>query len=232
MFNMNETLFLVDKFYYKLYIIFMKKSFLILFFVILLVIPEASAKNIKLEALNDFSTANPPKYWQVKVVENVTLKNGFEICKGSIIEGKIEGVTDPKRLRRNANFSFIPEKFYNSCNNECVNIKENISAKYSSMSDMSVKKVAKSGAIFVGNQLANGLFGPGVAMLEGAIKNQEGNRAKSAVVSAYESTPLTYISKGKDIVIPKGQIFIMSFKYSDMEENNYKDEPNYTYDVE
>lgn len=211
----------------------MKKIFLILLFVILFLPLEATAKNIKLEAMNDFSTANPPKYWKVKVIEDAELKNGFVVHKDSIIEGKIDGVTDPKRLRRNANFCFVPVKFYDSHTKECKDIEKSISAKYSSMNEVSASKIAKSGAVFVGNQLANGLFGPGVAILEGAIRNQEGNRAKSAVVSAYESTPLTYISKGKDIVIPKGQVFIMSFKYADdISEEDYRDKPNYNYEIE
>lgn len=212
----------------------MKKAFLILFIVFFYIsfFSLVSAKNIKLEAMNDFSTANPLEYWKVKVVEDVTLKNGFIIYKDSIIEGKIEGVTNPKRLRRNANFSFTPVKFYNAYTNEYKDIETSISAKYSVMSDISMGKVAKSGAILLGNQLVSCFFGPGIAMLEGAIRNQEGNRTKSAVVSAYESTPLKYISKGKEILIPKGQIFIMSFKYTD-ELSNKDDEikNNYTDEI-
>ena len=35
----------------------------------LLIIAPAMAKDIKVEALADFSTTNPPKTWQVKTLE-------------------------------------------------------------------------------------------------------------------------------------------------------------------
>ena len=65
------------------------------------------------------------------------------------------------------------------------------------------------------------------------VKNEEGNRAKSAAVSVYESTPLSYASKGKELEFKKGQIFIMNFKLKDEEEEQaIEDKPNYTYEIE
>ena len=61
-----------------------------------------------------------------------------------------------------------------------------------------IKSVAKKGAITAGNMLIGSFVGPGVALVEGTIKNEKGNRAKSAVVSVYESTPLSYANKGKE----------------------------------
>ena len=65
----------------------MKK--LILFIcLIFLSITSASAKSIKVEAMSDFTTANPPETWKVKVVESVTTKKGFQILEGSVVEGR------------------------------------------------------------------------------------------------------------------------------------------------
>lgn len=50
------------------------------------------------------------------------------------------------------------------------------------------------------------------------------------MVSAYESTPLSYVSKGKDLEFQKGQIFIMNFKLKS-EEKLEEDLPNYTYEI-
>ena len=63
------------------------------------------------------------------------------------------------------------------------------------------------------------------------IKNERGNRAKSAAISAYESTPLSYANKGKEIEIRKGQIFVMSFKAKDEPEENIENKPNYSYEI-
>lgn len=169
------------------------------------------AKNIKVEAMSDFSTETPPNYWSVKVVEGFTT-NGYPVYSGSIIRGKIVNVKDPKRLKRNAAFTFVPTDYFDYNTQNWFKIEQDITAKYSPLSDVSAKSVAKTGAVAAGNVLLDGLFGPGIALVEGAVKNEHGSRAKSAVVSVYESTPLSYANKGKELVIPKGQVFVMNFK--------------------
>lgn len=204
----------------------MKKFLLILS--VFLLMPSVMAKNIKVEAMSDFSTENPPSTWQVKIVEGFTTDSGFAVHSGSIIEGKIEKVSAPKRLKRSANFTFIPQTYYDSHEGYTKNIYQQIEGKYSAMSDVTAKSVAKTGAITAGNVFISGFIGPGVALVEGAVKNEEGNRAKSAAVSVYESSPLSYAQKGKELEIKKGQIFIMSFKLKDEEVEN---KPNYTYEI-
>ena len=62
------------------------KKLLLTTLIIFGIITPAFAKNVKVEALEDFSTANPPKTWQVKIVEGFTTKNGFTVYANSIIE--------------------------------------------------------------------------------------------------------------------------------------------------
>lgn len=187
----------------------MKKIILIL---LLLMVCPVFAKNVKVEAVSDFSTENPPEVWSVKVVEGFTTKGGYPVYAGSIIKGRIENVKDPKRLKRNATFTFIPTDYFDYNTQQWFRVEQSLTAKYSSLSDVDAKSVAKTGAVAVGNKLLDGVFGPGIALVEGAVKNEQGNRAKSAVVSVYESSPLSYANKGKDIVIEQGQVFVMNFK--------------------
>ncbi|MCM1003438.1 MAG: hypothetical protein NC408_03750 [Candidatus Gastranaerophilales bacterium] len=187
----------------------MKK--IILLFIILLFPTSVFAKNIKVEAMSDFSTETPPRVWSVKVVEGFTT-NGYPVYAGSIIKGRIENVKDPKRLKRNATFTFVPTDYFDYNTQKWFKVEQNIQAKYSNLSDVDAKSVAKTGAVVVGNKLLDGFFGPGVALVEGAVKNEQGNRAKSAVVSVYESTPLSYANKGKELVIEQGKVFVMNFK--------------------
>lgn len=203
----------------------MKNKIIIFSFAFLLTLQTAIAKNVKVEALADFSTANPPKTWKVKIMESFITKNGFPIYANSIVEGNIENVKEPKRLKRNASFVFVPTYYHDSRTGQCYKIKQDFRGKYSSISDLDAKTVAKQGAIFVGNQVLDGFLGPGVAVAEGLVKNEQGNRAKSVVVSVYESTPLSYANKGKDIEIVQGQQFTMSFKQLE------SDEPNYNYEI-
>ncbi len=206
----------------------MKKMFMV-FTLLLGLISPAMAKNVKVEAMSDFSTANPPKTWTLKVVEPVTTDDDYTIEVGSLIEGNIEDVVSPKRLKRDASFVFVPTKFTDIKTGKVYSITKSISGKYSFLSDVSVGSVAKQGAVFVGNKVLDGFFGPGIAIVEGAVKNEEGNRAKSAAVSLYESTPLSYANKGEDINIPQGTIFVMSFKNAKEKKNQ---EPNYSYTLQ
>lgn len=206
----------------------MKKLFMSLFITACFIQP-VMAKNVKVEAMSDFSTANPPQTWKLKVVEPFMSKTDFLVQNGSIIEGKITDVTEPKRLKRNATFTFVPVRFYDE-NGKEYDITQDIVGKYSSLSGVSAGTLAKQGAVLVGNKLVDGFFGPGVALVEGAVKNEHGNRAKSAAVSVYESTPLSYANKGKEIEIPKGKIFIMNFKELDDEPTD--EPPNYSYTTE
>ena len=208
----------------------MKKFVLILVLILFLTSLQADAKNVKVEALSDFSTVNPPSTWEVKIVDGFVTKDGTEIYSGSQIKGKIDGVTDPKRLKRNANFSFIPYEYYDAVSRRTYKVDKNIVGKYSSMSDVTVGAVVEKGAVTAGSYFISGLISPGVALVKGAVKNEEGNRAKSAAVSVYESTPISYVSKGKGLEIKKGQIFFMSFKTAeDVEES--ENNPNYSYTV-
>lgn len=206
----------------------MKRIFVSLF--VLLIMQPVMAKNVKVEALSDFSTANPPSVWSVKFIEDFVTKDGYLVAKNSVVEGKIINVKAPKRLKQNATFRFVPQTFFDYKNGDTQVIKKEFEGKYSSISDLDAKKLAKTGAITAGNMLIGSFVAPTVGLVEGVVKNENGNRAKSAVVGAYERTPLSYANKGKEIEIKKGQVFTMSFKLKgepDEEENK----PNYSYEI-
>ena len=194
----------------------------------LLIMTPVMAKNIKVEALSDFSTANPPKTWQVKVLEGFSTNNGILVHTNTIIEGNIEKVKSPQRLKRNATFTFVPKSYYDPQIGSTKPVKRDFAGKYSSMGEMNAKTLAKKGAISAGNMLIGSFVAPTVGLVEGAVKNERGNRAKSAVISAYESTPLSYANKGKEIELKQGQVFVMNFKLKDEPEEN---KPNYSYEM-
>ena len=57
-----------------------------------------------------------------------------------------------------------------------------------------------------------------------------GSGGLSAAISAYESTPLSYANKGKELEFTRGQVFIMNFILRS-EEENQADKPNYSYEI-
>lgn len=197
----------------------MKKILLIFSFILLISIQPVMAKNVKVEAMSDFSTANPPSTWNIKIVEGFTTKSGYEVVEGSIITGKIIDVTEPKRLKRNATFRFIPVSYYDIKTDKTYHVDKDYVGKYNTIGDITVEQIAEKGAVTAGNYFISSTIGPGVALVKGVVKNEQGNRAKSAVVSVYESTPLSYVSKGKELEIKQGQQFLMNFKLQDEDED-------------
>lgn len=205
------------------------KRFLLILSVLLLASP-VMAKGVKVEALSNFSTENPPATWRLKVVEGFVADNGIVVHSGTIFDGKITNVTSPKRLKRAASFTFIPQTYYDPQVGITKDVKRDFQGKYSSKTEMTAGNIAKKGAITAGNVLIGSFVAPTVGLVEGAVKNEKGNRAKSAAISAYENTPLSYVNKGKELEFKKGQVFIMNFKLKE-EDFETQNEPNYSYEI-
>ena len=205
------------------------KKILFLLLMILITTP-VFAKSVKVEALSDFTTANPSSSWRLKVIEGFVADNGKMVPANTILEGIIIDVSSPKRLKRAASFTFVPQTYYDPQIGYTQDVKRDFQGKYSSKTDITPKNVAKKGAITAGNLLVGSFVAPTVGLIEGAVKNNEGNRAKSAVISAYENTPLSYANKGKELEFKKGQVFIMNFKLrEDLQVPENK--PNYSYEI-
>ena len=207
----------------------MKKFLLIL--VALFVMYPAMAKEVKVQAVSAFSTANPPSVWKVKVLEGFVANNGIVVHQNTIIEGKIVNVKSPQRLKRNASFRFIPTTYYDPQIGTAEPVQQDFEGKYSATSNIDKKGLAKSGAISAGNMLIGSFVAPTVGLVEGVVSNKSGNRAKSAVIGAYERTPLSYANKGKEIELKSGQIFTMSFKLKGTEDSEAENLPNYSYEM-
>ena len=92
---------------------------------------------------------------------------------------------------------------------------------------MDKKELAKSASLTVGSYFVKGLS-LGVNAVEGAIKNEEGNRFKSSVVNVYENTPFSYVETGNELNILEGDIFWLKFKTPNDEEDS-ENAPNYEY---
>lgn len=193
----------------------MKKSFFIILFVLLILFAQpAFSKNVEVKALEDFSTSNPPESISFIIEDDVVLKDSTVLHKGDTVFAKVDQVKNSKRLKRNATFTLFPEYYVD---NQQVkhNFEHNFVAKYTTGID--IKKPTKSAALTVGNHFIPGLSA-GVAAIEGVVENSEGNRAKSAVKSVYDSSPLSYVEKGKEIDIRKNDSFLLKFKLKDEDE--------------
>ena len=191
----------------------MNKLFLSIALSVIMCAPTL-ALNVEVEALSDFSTDNPPGLYSVKVVEPFNTNKGI-IEAGSIIEGKVIA-KDAKRLKQDATFSFVPTSLITP-QGEVIKVKRNYIGKYKKEIDK--KKIAKSAVLTAGNFAVKG-FSTGVTAIEGAVKNEEGNRLKSTAVALYEGSPVSYIKKGDALELKQGQHFYMNFKIDGEDTDN------------
>jgi hypothetical protein len=197
----------------------MKRFYLLL--ILCLLSQPVWAKTIPVQAMNNLSTENPPSTYSVRILDEITLDKDLVLKVDDIVHGEIVDVKDPKRLKRDATFTFIP-KSITSTNGQVVKISNSYLAKYTTQIDKA--QLAQTIALGVGSYFVKGLS-IGVNAVEGMVKNEQDNRLKSGLVSAYEGSPLSYVQKGQEIEILKEQVFFLNFQVN----NEMYDEPNYEY---
>lgn len=186
------------------------KKILAVFVISIAFVQSVNAKLIRVEAESDFSTANPPQTWRLKVVEDVQTKRGPYLRAGSVFEGEIKDVVSPKRMKRDASFVFAPKYFYDVDGTK-YEINFSVRAQYSFLARLKARDVAKQGVLTAGNMVVTGIS-PAIKVAEGIYKNKEGNRFKSGAVAAVDATPLSYYKKGDEIEFKQGDIFKMDFE--------------------
>ena len=201
----------------------MKEFCWTIFLLLIMLSQPVLAKPIAVEALSDFTTENPPKEMSIKLLEDIAVDDTLTIKAETIVDGNVVDVTDPKRLKRNASFTFVPTSYKNE-RGQVVVIKNYYPAKYTTK--VNKGQLAKSAALSVGNFFVKGLS-IGYSAVEGAIKNEKDNRFKSSVTEVYQDSPLSYVEKGEELVIEKGQLFFLNFRTKD--EVPEEDKPNYEY---
>jgi biopolymer transport protein ExbD len=180
--------------------------------IIFMLAAPVMAENAAVVALQDFSTLSPSKELKIILLENVYVDEEFVFEQGTWLTGLVYDVKEPTRLKRDARFSFIPQ-YYTDMYGRQIYIQNQYSAKYTKCLDK--RKLAKTAAMTAANQIIFSGFSCTVAAVKGAVQNEEGDRVKSSAAALYESTPLSYIEKGKDLQIGAGDVFMLNFKKKD-----------------
>ena len=195
----------------------MKQKYFYLGFIIFLLgcFTAVYAQTIEVRSFDDFSTANPPSSISIELLEPLSLSEDKILDIGTKVDGELFDVVSPKRLKRDAGFSFKPKLYYDEDGKTHI-IYNNITASYTEPIDKG--KVAKSAVLGVGNFFVKGIK-TGVTVVEGAVKNEQGNRLKSAGVSLYESSPVSYVEKGEEIEIKKEESFFLKFRSNKSKKN-------------
>ena len=185
----------------------MKRYIIVLLFILLAQIP-VSAETMAVQAVNTISTNKPNNEVVVKVIRDCKL-DGVDLEIGYILEGKMLNVTDPKRLKKDATFTFYPVIYKDLYGNEHRFSKVYV-GEFSPKFEINPAKLAKSAVLTVGNHFVKGISS-GFYAVEGAIQNEDGNRVKSAVQNVYENSVFSYAEKGKQLEIKPGTCFGLKF---------------------
>lgn len=187
----------------------MKKRILFMIFIYLLVAANlgAQAKTVVAKTLLDFDSTNPPREFSVKIVEDTLFDEGIQLEKDAVINGKIVKVIPPKRLKRDAYFVFKAKNYtIPSQDDKIVRIRNISESKFKVKPYEPVNKaeLAEKAAVAAAGTMVKGLS-VGIGFAKGVIAPDEGeNRLQSGVKNAYESSPLSYCSKGENLFLEAG----------------------------
>ncbi len=188
---------------------------------IFLTLGAFASDKVKVEALSDFSTVNPTKNFNVRLVEDSQIQ-GLFMLENDILNCKVEKVTDPKRAKLNAGIylrviSYVDKKGTHK-------FSENLSAKYAKnvvnkegIKSIPPKKVVKTTAGAVGSFFVKGIS-YGISFVDGVVTNEQDNRLKSGVKQVYDDSFLSLIEKGEEVEIKTGDVFYLIIK-TDKEED-------------
>ena len=196
----------------------MNNKYLFLFAALMFSIVSASAAdNVKVNAISSFSTSNPAKTIDVRVVENSAIGlNGLK--SDDVLHCNVVKIINPKRGKISASFLVSPVSY--TSEGVTIPIEGNYYGKYSTkilskeeIKNIDAMQVGKKAALTVGNHFVKGVA-PAVAMAEGMIKNEDGNRLESGVKQVYKDSAFSYVEKGKELTIESGDSFYFVFKPS------------------
>ena len=197
------------------------KKFLIAIIGLLLLIPQtvkaeviphkvyaAATKAIDSRQLNKNSILT------FRAIDNYKISDKIIIEKNSDIAVRAKEYINPKRGKRDGYLKVQLISYTIPSKDKYIEISEIYEGSLRPSNKKDFKEIAEhTGVSVAGHFLKIPGFSQAVAVSKGLINpNQDESRLKSAGKNLYESTPLTYIEKGKDFNIDEDTIVVISFK--------------------
>lgn len=178
------------------------------------------AKATKVTALQEFNSTNPPKYFRVRLSEDLEISETKTLYKYYTLNGYIYDVIPPKRLKRGASFVFVPTH-YTDYSNKTYPM-TNVVSQYTT-NKFTLKNFTISSALSMAiGAVPAFVVTTGYYAFDGAKKNEEGNRFKSSATEVYENSCLSLGEKGDNLYIQKNQEFYLNFVIIEQQEPNYE----------
>lgn len=197
----------------------MKKFIVILLIFIIQSFYAAEAKTIKVKSLVPFDSTKPPVSYKVELLEPFFIEpENLYLYKGYILNGYIDRIITPKRLKQDATFIYVPTE-YSDLNGNRGKIKNLVGARTTNVDKRDL--VIGSALMLTIGAIPAILTYTGYYAAEGAIKNKEQNKVKSSIDNVYEKTCLSLGEKGKDLHISKNEEFLLNLAIIKSQEPNY-----------
>ncbi|MBR1681396.1 hypothetical protein IJ707_06380 [bacterium] len=183
----------------------------------------ADAKTVKVKALADFNSLNPPKYFKVEMLEPFFVETeNINLEAGGVLDGYIAKVIPPKRLKQDATFVYVPTS-YIDLNNTPHTLNTLVGAR---TPKIDAKDLVISSALVLTIGVVPTLLAiPGFFAAEGAFKAKDGDRTKSSINNAYEKSYLSIGEKGNNLHILKNEEFLLNLAVIKSQEPNYSYSP-------
>ena len=173
--------------------------------------------NVKVTALEDFSSIMPSEKFKVEVCEDAEVQDIY-LFKGDILDCELEKIKDPTRAKRDAKIFFKINTYEDAKGIHDIN--PPLIAKYAKrvISKEEIKKIPPKNIIkrvggAVGDCFATGVS-YGISFIDGVVTNNEENRLKSGIKQVYDDSFVSLIEYGEQVNIIKGDIFYFVVKKS------------------
>lgn len=199
----------------------MFKKILVLFLIIIFQsnILLAYAKKVEVKALLPFDSLNPTKNFSVMLNEDFEVSEVKTLYKYYTLNGYIYEVIPPKRLKQSASFIFIPTS-YTDFSHKTYPL-TNVVSKYTTK--FALKSFTITSALILAVGLVPAIVvSTGYFAVDGAMKNNDGNRLKSSATEVYDKSYLSMGKKGKNLHISKNQDFLLDIVVIKQQEPNYE----------
>ena len=177
----------------------------LMYTILFFTIQPTYAKIYDAKALSNFNTEKPEKTFSFEILEEVEMDDIIFPANSTFVAVPYK-IKEQARLKRNAVLVMQVKSFTTPDN---VTTKtQNLFVKYAT--ELDKVEAGKSLVLAVGNKFFKGIS-IGYRTVEGAVKNEEGNRFKSGAKAAYDATPLSYVEKGETINIKAGDKIYFKF---------------------
>lgn len=193
----------------------MKKLILSIFLVFVTAGASFAATAIKVISQDNYTTADPKNTFKVKTINSLVFEDGYKIENGTTITGRVVKVKNATRGKRDAYFDFYPIEFNNGNQKTKIETPKFIARVYN------YEPIDKKGLVETAGKAAAGLIvsgaSQGISFLQGVTSSEDGeNRVASGLKKVYKDSPLSYVEKGDELNIKKGdEIYIKVYSLTE-----------------